>query len=120
MTAPWKSPEHRLRRKKFNEELAVVGKMCRLHPKGKCMPATIGEIAKEAQGQSFSNDYFQSMSRPCVYMFLKDNHPLYIGSSIQGLWRFGVPTHHRAAIRNECDETYVLWLDGKTEEQVRQ
>jgi hypothetical protein len=65
--------------------------------------------------ESFSNAQLKAMMRPCVYLFLKDGSALYIGSSTNGLMRFGAPTHHHADVREQADEVRVIWLKEKVD-----
>lgn len=58
------------------------------------------------------------MVRPCVYLFLKDGVPLYIGSSANGLVRFACPNHHRRGIREVADDIQVIWCS--TTEHARE
>lgn len=62
----------------------------------------------DGAGQSFSGDDFRMLCRPCVYMFMKDGLPLYIGMSSHGIQRVAQKAHRQAMLsRAECDEVKV-------------
>jgi hypothetical protein len=64
-------------------------------------------VIKDA-GQSFSGEDFRSLLRPCVYMFMRENVPIYIGMSGNGLERVAGRSHHKALnARQECDEVRI-------------
>ena len=64
-------------------------------------------VIKDA-GQSFKGEDFRSLLRPCVYMFLRENVPIYIGMSGNGIERVAGRSHHKALnARQECDEVRV-------------
>lgn len=65
---------------------------------------------QEAEHQSFTPSALQLIRRPCVYIFWKDDKPLYIGKSQNGALRFADPGHHRAAVRDMADKIGVLWF----------
>lgn len=57
-------------------------------------------------------------SKPCVYFFIKDREPLYIGSSSNGIFRVSSPTHHKSYVRAMADEIRIVWF--ATTEDARQ
>jgi excinuclease UvrABC nuclease subunit len=61
------------------------------------------------ESETFSNEYLTQITRPCVYMFIKDGKPLYIGKGAHGLMRAAEPKHQRAKVRAIADEIRVLW-----------
>jgi hypothetical protein len=65
--------------------------------------------------ESFSNAQLDSLTRPCVYQFMKDGKPLYIGSSANGLLRFAGNGHHKASVRRRADEIRVIWMSTESE-----
>ena len=66
----------------------------------------------QAETQSFSNESLNAITRPCVYIFVKDGRALYVGSSVNGIIRFGDPSHNNAKVRAIADEVQVLWFDN--------
>jgi excinuclease UvrABC nuclease subunit len=60
-------------------------------------------------GQSFKGDDFRMLCKPCVYMFMQDRIPIYIGVSRTGLGRAMHYAHRQAKLaRTECDEVRVF------------
>lgn len=74
------------------------------------LAACLQNVAPTAESEIFTKDYVRRISRPCVYLFMKDGEPLYIGSSANGLLRFADPSHHRKEVRSDADEIRVLWF----------
>lgn len=64
------------------------------------------------ESESFTNAAVRRITRPCVYLFLKEGRALYVGTSVNGFCRFGSPDHNRAQVRNHADEIRVLWFDN--------
>jgi excinuclease UvrABC nuclease subunit len=62
--------------------------------------------------ESFTPEQLRALTRPCVYTFVKDGKPLYIGSSAVGLTRVASPTHHKRDIREHADEIVLEWCDN--------
>lgn len=59
-------------------------------------------------GQSFAGDDFRMLNKPCVYMFLQQCLPIYIGMSGNGIARPAQVSHHRGeTARAECDEVRI-------------
>jgi hypothetical protein len=69
-------------------------------------------------GVRFDGEEFRRLCRPLVYMFLKDNTPLYIGFSAAGLARPSQNAHHAKRARQEADE--ILIWPTKTEADARE
>lgn len=60
-------------------------------------------------GQSFKGDDFRMLCKPCVYMFMQDGVPIYIGMSRRGLQRITLKVHREAGrAREECDEVRIF------------
>jgi|SRR6266550_5026595 len=59
-------------------------------------------------GQSFRGNDFRSLCLPCVYLFMKEGLPIYIGASSSGISR-PAQRGHRQSIRalKECDEVRI-------------
>jgi len=69
----------------------------------------IESLVVEGAGQSFKGDDFRMLCRPCVYVFLKDELPIYVGMSGYGMQRAAQHKHPQAEIaRAECDEVRVF------------
>lgn len=59
-------------------------------------------------GQRFTGADFRMLTKPCVYIFLQDGSPLYIGMSRNGIGRPAQPGHAQAdKARAECDEVLI-------------
>src|SRR6266478_1822248 len=59
-------------------------------------------------GQSFKGDDFRSLCLPCVYLFMKEGLPIYIGASISGISRPAQRAHGQAIkALGECDEVRI-------------
>jgi hypothetical protein len=59
-------------------------------------------------GTKFNGDDFRQLCGPQVYLFMKDNKPLYIGMTGDGLARCGSRGHKQATVaRDECDEVMI-------------
>lgn len=60
--------------------------------------------------ESFTAEFFERLAQPCVYMFMREGKPVYIGKSKQGIFRAGSPHHQRAPERATADEIKVFWF----------
>jgi hypothetical protein len=82
-------------------------------------PKTFDEKVDElcpAQGVEFTGDGFRSLCGPIVYLLLwTDDKVLYVGRSINGLYRTCCPDHRALEARNIC--TKVLIYPCKDAEQ---
>ena len=58
------------------------------------------------EGLSFPGLTVQSLSGPCIYVWLRNDVPLYVGMSRHGITRPCGPNHHALAIRS-TDELLV-------------
>jgi excinuclease UvrABC nuclease subunit len=58
-------------------------------------------------GQRFNGEDFRMLLKPCVYLFMKDGSPLYIGMSKNGIARPAGANHRQFAAREECDEVLI-------------
>lgn len=65
--------------------------------------------------ETITPERLRELLRPCVYQFMKEGKPLYIGSSAQGLVRVLHPNHHRRAVRKMADEIRVEWFVTEAE-----
>jgi excinuclease UvrABC nuclease subunit len=64
---------------------------------------------------NFTQEDLAALTRPCVYLFVKAGRVLYVGSSKNGIVRFGSGDHHKRFIRAQCDKIRVLWQDSEAE-----
>jgi hypothetical protein len=69
-------------------------------------------------GQSFTPGDLEKLTRPCVYIFLKNGEVLYVGSSANGLIRFASPSHHKAMVRITGDEIRVIWQEDESTARI--
>ena len=59
-------------------------------------------------GQSFKGDDFRKLCLPCVYMFMENGLPIYIGMSSSGISRPSQSAHRQWCLaRKECDEVRI-------------
>lgn len=59
-------------------------------------------------GQSFKGDDFRSLCLPCVYLFMKEGLPIYIGAGSSGISRAAQSNHRQwCYARKECDEVRI-------------
>lgn len=58
------------------------------------------------EGLSFTGATVQALSGPCIYVWLRNDVPLYVGMSRHGITRPCGPNHHALAIRS-TDELLV-------------
>jgi len=81
------------------------------------IPVTYPTLRKEVADAACDSYDLRKIIRPCVYAFVKQGVPLYIGSSANGMLRFGSPDHHQADIRASADEIGVLWFENVEQAQ---
>lgn len=68
----------------------------------------IESLVVEGAGQSFKGDDFRMLCKPCVYMFMKNGLPIYVGMSRNGISRPASRAHAQAEhARSECDEVKI-------------
>ena len=68
----------------------------------------IEELVIENAGQSFAGNDFRMLCKPCVYMFLQQGTPIYIGATKRGIERIADPHHLQASrAQQECDEVRI-------------
>ena len=76
------------------------------------IPVSCRALRKEVADAECESYDLRKIIRPCVYTFIKKGVSLYIGSSANGMLRFGSPDHHQADIRASADEIVVLWFEN--------
>ena len=57
------------------------------------IPVTCPALRKEVADAECESYDLRKITRPCVYAFIKEGVPLYIGSSANAMFRFGSPDH---------------------------
>ena len=81
------------------------------------IPVSCRALRKEVADAECESYDLRKIIRPCVYTFIKKGVSLYIGSSANGMLRFGSPDHHQADIRASADEIVVLWFENVEQAQ---
>ena len=69
--------------------------------------------------ETFTTEHIEALARPCVYIFMEAGKPAYIGSSTEGIFRFGSPGHHHSELRTRS-EILVFWLTKEWKRGIRQ
>lgn len=71
-------------------------------------PKEIERYVIPNSGNQFTGDDFRLLCRPCVYLFMLNGLPLYIGMSGIGIVRSAARNHHHADLaRKECDQVLI-------------
>ena len=76
----------------------------------------ISELVIPGSGAEFQGADFRMFTYPCVYVFLRDLEPLYVGSSVNGLGRPAQPNHKQALeARKQCNRVLVYFCKFESE-----
>lgn len=71
----------------------------------------IGKEAVECvQAVQYSGGEFRALIRPCVYLFLRNGKPLYVGVSQHGISRPAALYHNHRTARDAADEVLLLFF----------
>lgn len=78
--------------------------------------SVVSSLIVRDSGHRFTGEDFRSLLNPCVYLFMLNGLPLYIGVSKHGITRASDQRHHmHFKARLECDEVLIYQCNSSSD-----